>query len=53
MNMINFINHPDILAAGLPDEESCEVYPKAYCEKVGIRCKSCKSNTNDYWFSGG
>jgi hypothetical protein len=53
MNIVNFVNHPDILAAGFPDEESCEVYLKAYREKVGIRCKSCKSNTKQYWFSGG
>jgi len=36
-----------------PDEESCEVYLKAYREKVGIRCKTCKPNTKHYWFSGG
>lgn len=36
-----------------PDEESCEVYIKESREKAGICCKTCKSITKHYWFSGG
>ncbi|PZX61196.1 transposase-like zinc ribbon protein [Algoriphagus ratkowskyi] len=45
MNIIEFIQH-------FPNEESCESYLKAYREKTGIYCKTCKSSPKQYWFSG-
>jgi hypothetical protein len=36
-----------------PDESSCETYIKENREKAGICCKTCKSITRHYWFSGG
>lgn len=36
-----------------PDESSCESFIKETREKSGICCKTCKSITKHYWFSGG
>lgn len=45
MNTIEFIQN-------FPNEVSCESYSKAYHEKAGIYCKSCKITPKQFWFSG-
>ncbi len=46
MTILNFMQY-------FPDESSCETYNKEIREKAGICCKTCKSITGHYWFSGG
>ena len=46
MTILQFLQH-------FPDEESCEAHIKESREKAGIHCKTCKSITRHYWFSGG
>jgi len=45
MNILNFMSR-------FPDEESCEDFIKSYRERAGIFCKTCKSITKHYWYSG-
>lgn len=45
MNIIEFINH-------FPNEESCEIILKAYRQKAGVYCKTCKGFPKHYWYSG-
>lgn len=45
MNIIKFIHH-------FPDQESCEIYLKAYRENTSIYCKTCGNFSKQYWFSG-
>jgi len=45
MNILEFVKH-------FPNEESCEDFLKTYRENTGVYCKTCKSFSKQYWFSG-